>query len=145
MVRKLFHFTALVVFLPAVLWNQKIMVFGSNLAIVLFIIFEFGKKFSKGTIMDKIHEYENAYLDAREKNSNNLILSHLYLLLGCTISTITSYILFDGMELPPHFIMFSLSGLLFVGIGDSMAALAGRIYGKTKWPGTKKSQEGSFF
>mmetsp|Transcript_13534 Transcript_13534/g.12009 ORF Transcript_13534/g.12009 Transcript_13534/m.12009 type:complete len:298 (-) Transcript_13534:23-916(-) len=145
LVRKLFHFTALAVFLPAILWNQKIMVFGSNIAIVLFVIVEFGKKFGKGTILQLIHEYEDRYLDEREKNSNNLILSHLCLLLGCSISCITSYILVDGMEFPPHFIMFSLSGLLFVGIGDSMAALGGRMYGKTMWPNRKKSQEGSFF
>ncbi|CAI2363747.1 unnamed protein product [Moneuplotes crassus] len=46
MTRKLFHFTALALFLPAVIANQKIMVFGSNLAIVLFIIIEFSKKYS---------------------------------------------------------------------------------------------------
>jgi len=56
----MFHFTAVVVFLPAVLSNQKVMVFGSNIFIVLFIIAEFSKKFSKGSnnLLAKIHQYE---------------------------------------------------------------------------------------
>lgn len=144
-IRKFFHFTALALFMPAVVANQKIMVFGSNLAITCFIIIEFSKKYSNGTLLGLIHDYEEKYLDEREKNRDGVILSHLFLLLGATIPTIMSYILVDGMEFPSHFVLFSLSGLVFVGIGDSMAALGGRIYGKTKWPGRSKSQEGSFF
>ena len=120
------------------------MVFSSNIAIVLFTIVEFSKKYSKDTFLEALHTYEAKYLDEREKNNSGLILSHQFLLIGCTIPSISSYILIDGLEFPPHFIMFSLSGLIFVGIGDSMAALGGRIYGKTKWPGRNKSQEGSF-
>ncbi|CAI2364190.1 unnamed protein product [Moneuplotes crassus] len=143
--RKFFHFTALALFLPAVVANQKIMVFGSNLAIVCFVMIEFTKKYNQGAVLKLIHHYEEKYLDEREMNRDGVILSHLFLLLGATIPTITSYILVDGMEFPSHFILFSLSGLVFVGIGDSMAALCGKIYGKTKWPGRSKSQEGSFF
>lgn len=146
-VRKLFHFTAFVVFLPAVLYNQKVMVFGSNIFIVLFIVVEFSKKYAKGShsILEKIHQYEDQYLDEREKTDTQLVLSHLFLLLGCCVPTITSYILIDGNEFTPHFVYFSLSGLIFVGIGDAMAALGGRKYGSAKWPNRNKSQQGSFF
>jgi dolichol kinase len=71
-------------------------------------------------------------------------MSHLFLLLGCWVPTISSYILIDGKNFPPHFIYFSLSGFIFVGLGDAMAALGGRTYGKTMWKDRKKSQEGSF-
>ena len=58
--RKLFHFTALVVFLPPILYNQKVMVFGSNIFIMLFVLLEFSKKYSLGSnnFLDKIHSYE---------------------------------------------------------------------------------------
>lgn len=66
--------------------------------------------------------------------------------MGCTVATVSCYILVDGKDFSHHFIYFSLSSLIFVGIGDSMAALGGRRYGSTKWPGRKnKSQQGSFF
>jgi len=61
------------------------------------------------------------------------------------VPTISSYILTDGREFTPHFIYFSLSGLIFVGLGDAMAALGGRVYGSAKWPGRSKSHQGSFF
>ena len=50
----------------------------------------------------------------------------------------------NGANFNPYFIYYALSGLIFVGVGDSMAALGGRKFGRTKWPGTSKTQEGSF-
>lgn len=60
-VRKMFHFMALAVFLPVVLTNQKVMVFASNVFTVLFIIVEFSKKYAKGSgnFLEMIHNYEN--------------------------------------------------------------------------------------
>ena len=71
------------------------------------------------------------------------MLSHLFLLLGCWVPTISSYIMLNGAEFTPHFVYLSLSGLIFVGIWDSMAALGGTLYGKTKWPERSKTQEGT--
>ena len=93
--------------------------------------------------MSKFGDIIYRYLDEKEKNKDNLILSHLFLLLGCWVPTVSSYIMLNGAEFTPHFIYLSLSGLIFVGIGDSMAALGGTLYGKTKWPERSKTQEGS--
>lgn len=83
-VRKYFHFTALIVFLPCVLYSQKVLVFGANVVICLFLAVEFSKQFAgNNTLLSAIHEYESRYLDKREKTGSGLILSHLFLLLGC--------------------------------------------------------------
>lgn len=51
--------------------------------------------------------------------------------------------LLDGSQFNDKFIYFSLSGLIFVGIGDSMAAIGGKFYGKTRWINRNKTIEGS--
>jgi len=55
------------------------------------------KRFTKGiSIIDYIKNYESNYLDEREKrDGQGVILSHLFLLLGCTIPVMTMYILND--------------------------------------------------
>ena len=143
--RKYFHFTALIVFLPWVLYSQKVLVFGANVVIVLFVIIEFSKQFSTdNAILGMIHQYEDRYLDKREKNSSGLILSHLFLLLGWLVPLLSWYIILRGANFPPYYVYYALSGLIFVGIGDSMAALGGRRFGKNRWPNTSKTKEGSF-
>ena len=94
------------------------------------------KRFTKGIgVIDYIKNYESNYLDEREKrDGQGVILSHLFLLLGCTIPVMTMYILNDWLpENQGKYVYLSLSGLFFVGLGDSTAALIGRELGETWW------------
>lgn len=97
-------------------------------------------------MIETIRSYEHNYLDEREKNDGHgVILSHLFLLLGCTIPIMTIYALkcFDPSK-QSSYVYLSLSGLFFVGLGDSTAALVGRTWGETKWWfGSHKTTEGS--
>lgn len=36
------------------------------------------------------------------------------------------------------------SGVLALGVGDSIAAVSGTLVGRHKWPGTSKTFEGTF-
>ena len=71
--------------------------------------------------------------------------THLYLLIGIAAPASITYIILDGGFLNGDHAVFAHSGLLFLGIGDSVAALWGKHYGVTKWNGLihKKTQEGS--
>ncbi len=73
-----------------------------------------------------------------------MIVSHIYLLIGCALPLTLSFILFGGGLLNSEFTTISLSGVIFLGIGDVCAALYGRAYGCTKWyEGCNKTVEGS--
>jgi hypothetical protein len=63
----------------------------------MFIMLECTKRFTKGIgIIEDIKKYEGTYLDEREKrDGQGVILSHLFLLLGCTIPIMTMYSLND--------------------------------------------------
>jgi len=62
-----------------------------------------------------------------EKDS--LIVTHIYLMLGCALPLTLSFILFDGGLFNGEFVTVALSGVIFLGIGDVSAALYGRSYG----------------
>jgi len=62
-----------------------------------------------------------------------LILSHIYLLLGCSFSVNISFILLDGGFFNGEFGVFALSGVMFLGVGDAVAALFGSRYGTSLW------------
>ena len=59
-----------------------------------------------------------------------------------------SYILLDGGFFNGEFAVFAMSGVIVLGVGDSAAAVMGKLYGTTHWQETKysrKTQEGSTY
>ena len=88
------------------------------------------------------------FCDNRErKPEQRLILTHLYLLIGLGIPTNLTYILLDGGFPDGEMTIFAYSGVAFLGIADSMAAITGMSQGKTFWRPHyhKKSLEGSIY
>lgn len=128
--RKLFHFCAILMFIPAIYID------------VAFLRFSFVAALLLGTLLeclqiDFAREWMSQFLDDKDVGKR-FILSHLYLLFGC------AFPLFMTGENNSEFILSS--GILILGIGDSVAALFGSVYGKTKWNNTtKKTVEGSLF
>ena len=133
--------------MPTVIYSTKHATLASTVSVGIFIMLETTKWFTKGIpFIDDIWNYESRYLDEREKrDGQGVILSHLFLLLGCTIPIMTMYTLNDwDPENQNRWVYLSLSGLFFVGLGDSTAALVGRDMGETRWFfGSHKTVEGS--
>ena len=66
--------------------------------------------------------------------------------MGCAFPPTATFILLGGGVFTPEWTLWSLSGIVFLGVGDSCAAIMGKWYGKTKWRQlSKKTQEGSTY
>ena len=116
-----------------------------GVAVVLFLIVEsirFELSQSEKSFARELNVALRRFTDSRD--SGPLILTHIYLLLGCAFPTwlndpwIGSY---------RHYLYFNalipLCGVLMLGVGDTMASFIGVNCGRTKWPGTSKSVEGT--
>ncbi|MBC8214353.1 MAG: hypothetical protein H8E71_06925 [Candidatus Marinimicrobia bacterium] len=123
--RKLFHLSSSVIGISLLLVGKSIVL---PITILLtFIVLFFDIIRNRNTIIKDLYN-KLFQIMTRPQESNNLTGAS-WLLFGASITML----LFD--ELP------SATGLLFLSIGDSVAALFGRKYGKTKIG--HKSLEGS--
>ncbi|XP_055931571.1 uncharacterized protein LOC129961948 isoform X3 [Argiope bruennichi] len=74
-----------------------------------------------------------------EKDSGVLILTNIYLLIGCSSPIwLTGYI--SGTK---GYHISLLSGIISVGFGDAAASMGGTFFGKHHWAGSNKTFEGS--
>ncbi|ORX61115.1 hypothetical protein BCR36DRAFT_365699 [Piromyces finnis] len=80
-----------------------------------------------------IHQFMITFID--QKDTGTAILSHIYLLIGCGMPVWLNS-LSDN-------ILPGVSGILALGVGDTMASIIGYRYGKTHWPKSKKTVEGT--
>ena len=72
-----------------------------------------------------------------EKDFGPLTLTHIYLLIGCALPV---WLTCGG----DSFSSFAASsGAISIGLGDSAASIVGSIWGRRKWPGNRKSYEGT--
>ena len=81
--------------------------------------------------------YLAKYLDKREDISKDLLLTHLYLLLGCSLPVWLEM----SMRHPNP--LRSCSGVLLIGVGDSCAALLGIRFGRRRWPNSQRTFMGT--
>ena len=54
-------------------------------------------------------------------------------MIGCGLPVTISFILFKGGFFNGEFATLSLSGIVFLGVGDVAAALYGKKHGTSKW------------
>ena len=79
-----------------------------------------------------------------EKDSDGLIASHIYLLIGCLWPIVENYSHYPVVGMRPYDKKYfrNLIGLIFIGVSDSMAAIIGKRFGRIRLV-SKKSLEGS--
>ena len=148
MLRKSFHILAFCLFMPGIAYSSmarpRLMVFAFNCVTVFLILVEV-LRFS-GVLSQNVSKWFKEKSSGRERMADTLIATHIWLLMGCAFPLTASYTLFDGHILPAEWALWSCSGIVFLGIGDSAAAILGTRYGKTKWRALSgKTQEGSSF
>ncbi|EGG21782.1 hypothetical protein DFA_01668 [Cavenderia fasciculata] len=138
--RKYFHLLAIIMFLPGILMERTFMSLSFGVSISALILIEI-LKYGRVPPMGKyIAGYMDAFLDARD--SGVITLTHIYLLLGCSIPVVIPFYLDISFSTTKPLLSI-FSGLLTIGVGDSAASYFGVRYGRTKMFGTSKSLQGT--
>ncbi|KAJ8751546.1 hypothetical protein K2173_016781 [Erythroxylum novogranatense] len=135
LLRKYYHLVAVLMFSPAVIFQPKFLGLAFGAALAAFLILEIIRVWKIWPFGQVIHQFMNAFTDHRD--SDLLIVSHFSLLLGCAIPIWMS----SGYNDRP---LAPFSGILSLGIGDTMASMVGHKYGVLRWSKTgKKTIEGT--
>ncbi|KAF8301039.1 hypothetical protein DL93DRAFT_2102769 [Clavulina sp. PMI_390] len=129
--RKSFHAIAVLMFAPGILIDPAFQHLAFSLAFAIFIFAEYIRYFALYPFGAAVHIFLSEFLDEKDKGS--VILSHFYLLLGCA----------GMLWLESSSRLLDLTGVLVLGVGDSLASIVGKRYGKHKWFELNKSVEGS--
>ncbi|SNX87634.1 related to SEC59 - Dolichol kinase [Melanopsichium pennsylvanicum] len=130
--RKFFHFLAVLLFLPGIALDPALTHLGFSLAFSMFIFAEYVRYYALYPFGAALHVFMSEFLD--HKDSGPVILSHFYLLTGCA----------GPLWLEGDSKILQQTGVLVLGVGDALASIVGRRYGRMYWPGgSSKTVEGS--
>ncbi|RXW24262.1 hypothetical protein EST38_g1596 [Candolleomyces aberdarensis] len=130
--RKFFHGLAVAMFVPGIALDPAFTHLSFSVAFALFTFLEYIRYFAIYPFGAAVHLFLNEFLDHRD--SGTAILSHFYLLTGCSGSV--------WLEDPSKILLYT--GVLTLGVGDAAASIIGRRLGLRKWsPTTNKTVEGT--
>ncbi|GAA5929602.1 dolichol kinase [Sporobolomyces koalae] len=128
--RKFFHALAVFLFVPGIAIDPPFTSLAFSVAFALFTFAEYARFFAVYPIGGPLHIFFTEFIDS--KDGGPVILSHFYLLTGCA----------GGLWLEGKGIN-RFTGVLVLGIGDSLASIVGKLTGCVRWPGTSKTVEGT--
>lgn len=134
--RKFFHIMALLVFVPPVFIDCQWLCLAISGAIFVFLFIESLRLVRFPYVASLMESYVEDFIDERDKNE--LILTHLFLLMGCGLPVLIT----NENSVSAFYVR--ICGICVLCIGDAAASVVGVNYGKHKWPGSKKSYEGTF-
>nr|XP_033817909.1 LOW QUALITY PROTEIN: dolichol kinase [Geotrypetes seraphini] len=142
MIRKYFHVIVVVTYMPGLMYDQQLLYVAAVVCLAVFTFLEYVRYFCIWPLGQTLRRLLPLFLD--ERDSGPLILTHIYLLLGMSFSLwlfprscASSKVISGTRTLVPY------SGVLAVGVGDTAASIFGSALGEIKWPGTKKTFEGT--
>ncbi|MCO5581417.1 hypothetical protein L7F22_035301 [Adiantum nelumboides] len=136
MARKVFHLMVVVMFVPALLIQQAFLHLAFSVALAVFVVVEMIRIFQIPPVGEIVHKFMTAFTDSRD--SDLLIISHFSLLLGCALPVWLCGSSTHDRPLAPF------AGVLSLGIGDTMASVAGYNFGSIRLTfRSKKTVEGT--
>lgn len=138
--RKFWHALVVVVlcFTPKILFDQVEFTLISLLGtIIVFVIIE-ALRYNKISFLGEfLHDTLQKFQDAKDIEGP-LNLSYIYLLAGATIP-----IVYDYLTNKEKVSIIRYSGLIALGVGDSLASIIGKRFGTIKWKGGDKTVQGT--
>ncbi|PYH92868.1 hypothetical protein BO71DRAFT_382674 [Aspergillus ellipticus CBS 707.79] len=148
--RKVFHGMMVLMFLPTVYVDPTFCALALGLVLSIFLLLDLFRASQLPPISRPLTYFLAPYVDGRD-HRGPVIVSHIFLLIGCSIPLWLS--LADvprtgdppwaGWNAPTRDVSM-VSGIICVGMGDAAASLVGRRFGRRKWFwGGGKSLEGS--
>ena len=138
--RKFFHGVIIAVYLPGVILDRELLFLASIIALAGFILLEAIRLCNFEFFGPLLNQSLSGFLD--EKDQGLLILTHIYLLVGCSFPV---WIFpSNGVQNVNEVLLLS-SGIISLGVGDTAASIGGSLFGRTKFPNSSKSVEGVVF
>lgn len=148
--RKVFHGMMATMFLPATYIDPAFSALALALILAVFLLLDLFRASQLPPISKPLTHFLSPYADGRD-HCGPVIVSHIFLLIGCAIPLWLSLAgtrragspPWEGWEIESRDVSM-VSGVICVGMGDAAASLIGRRYGRRKWFwGGGKSIEGS--
>ena len=148
--RKVFHGMMVAMFLPTVFIDPIFMSLALILVLAVFLILDLFRASQLPPISKPLTYFLAPYVDGRD-HRGPVIVSHIFLLIGCAIPLWLSLAAqprggeapWEGWEVGKRDLGM-IAGVVCVGMGDAAASLIGRRYGRRRWCWSGgKSLEGS--
>jgi dolichol kinase len=148
--RKVFHGIMVAMLLPTTFIDPCFIALALVLILAIFLLLDLFRASQLPPISKPLTAFLAPYVDGRDYRGP-VIVSHIFLLIGCAIPLWLSLAAAPRTGQEPWFgwettvrDVSMISGVVCVGLGDSAASLVGRRYGRHKWYwGGGKSLEGS--
>eukprot|EP00808_Paulinella_micropora_P023331 g15416.t1 len=153
--RKYYHLASVFMFAPVALLDPVFLSVAFSGAMLIFVWIECLRIFRLPPFGPPIQRFYSRYLDDQDRGA--LVLTHLYLLLGCALpvwmhcsiwqSQLLLGIAFPSLQHSQGSSSLAwlpvLAGVLSLGVGDTAASFFGYFYGTWNWPHSRKTIEGN--
>ena len=148
--RKVFHGMMVAMFLPAIFIDPTFAALALELILAIFLLLDLFRSSQLPPVSKPLTYFLAPYVDGRD-HRGPVIVSHIFLLIGCSIplwlslatTERTGQGAFQGWDVATRDLSM-ISGVVCVGMGDAAASLFGRRFGRHRWPWSGgKSIEGS--
>ena len=148
--RKVFHGMMVAMFLPTIFVDPAFVSLALALILAIFLLLDLFRASQLPPLSRPLTYFLAPYVDGRD-HAGPVIVSHIFLLIGCAIPLWLSLgaterkedSRWQGWDVQTRDLSM-VAGVICVGMGDAAASLIGRRFGRRRWPWSGgKSLEGS--
>ena len=137
--RKWFHLVAVLLFGPVTWQFPQLMSLSYAIATCILIVLE-----TLRSDAPLLQSFYVAFLDDRKDDGGRIIVSHIFLIIGCAAPLWISEVLSNRFSSSSSSsLLLAEFGVICIGIGDAMGAVIGKSMGKHKWGKNQRTLEGS--
>lgn len=126
--RKYFHFLIVIVFLIGLPYQRLLLLFCAGVSFAIFVLLEAIRVGQVNFFSPMLEKIVASFADGQD--SGMICLTPIYLLVGCAAPLFLSPVELSGS---PESILPFMSGVLSIGIGDSVASIVGSHFGRNYW------------